>query len=138
MSNDYSQQILEDLRLLGFTKQSKLDLSATGTMANVEKGADALVKSVRAKVGKDSDARLKREILQVATREDGLRLYSFKYLWDEAVHVGVMAQDLLRNEVWRPAVCRANGYYTVNYGLLGLRMTTLNEWEARGLHAVRA
>ena len=106
-------------------------------------GTDALERSVRAKVGKQdtgtvSDARLKRDIHHVATREDGLRLYAFKYLWDEAVHVGVMAQDLLRKDAWRSSVSSESGYYTVNYGLLGLRMTTLDEWEAKGLAALKA
>lgn len=44
-----------------------------------------------------SDRRLKRDIRHVATRSDGLRLYAFKYLWDDTTYVGVMAQDLLRN-----------------------------------------
>ncbi len=141
MSNADSRKILEDLKLLGFAKQSKLGPSATSTMANVEKDAEALERSVRAKVGKDtdviSDARLKRDIHHLATREDGLRVYSFKYLWDEAVHVGVMAQDLLRNKAWQSSVSHENGYYTVNYERLGLRTTTLDEWEAKGLSALR-
>lgn len=143
MSNAFSRQILEDLELLGFAKQSTLSPPATNATANSEDGADALERRVRAKVGKPgdpepSDARLKRDIHHVATREDGLRVYAFKYLWDDAVRVGVMAQDLLRNEAWRPCVSDANGYYAVDYGRLGLRMTTLDEWEAKGLNALKA
>ena len=85
-----------------------------------------------------SDARLKRDIEHVATREDGLRVYAFRYLWDDAVHVGVMAQDLLRNEAWQPSVSSENGYYAVDYGRLGLRMTTLDEWNAKGMNALEA
>ena len=55
-----------------------------------------------------SDARLKRNITQIATRY-GLQIYSFRYLWDGEVRVGVMAQDLLRNEAWDPAVVTKEG-----------------------------
>ena len=81
-----------------------------------------------------SDARLKRDITQIATRDDGLPIYSFRYLWDDEVHVGVMAQDLLRNEAWAPAVvAKEGGKLFVNYAWLGLRMTTLDEWQTRGM-----
>jgi hypothetical protein len=77
---------------------------------------------------------LKRDIRHVATRRDGLRLYAFKYLWGDETYVGVMAQDLLRNETWRAAVSTmANGYYAVHYGKLGLRMTTLKAWQGGSL-----
>ena len=89
-----------------------------------------------AKVGDlelDLDARLKRDITQIATRDDGLPIYSFRYLWDDEVHVGVMAQDLLLNEAWAPAVvAKEGGKMVVNYARLGLRMTTLDEWQTKG------
>ena len=134
MPNAHTRQTLEDLKLLGFSKQSQL--------ANLEDDTEALERSVKAKVGKPqpqpSDLRLKRDIEHVATREDGLRVYSFKYLWDDVVRVGVMAQDLLRNEAWRPSVSSQNGYYAVDYGRLGLRMATRDEWDAKGLRAIEA
>ncbi|HUW73525.1 MAG TPA: hypothetical protein VMW05_05770 [Methyloceanibacter sp.] len=44
----------------------------------------------------------------------------------------VMAQDLLRSEEWRSAVVTmANGYYGVDYGKLGLPMTTIEAWRFR-------
>ena len=92
-----------------------------------------------AKVGLEppSDVRLKRDIDHLATRCDGLPIYAFKYLWDDEVHVGVMAQDLLRNELWRPAVLtKGSCYFAVDYRRLGLRMTTLDEWLAKGMAAV--
>ena len=80
---------------------------------------------------------MKRDIDHLATRSDGLRIYAFKYLWDDKVHVGVMAQDLLRNEAWAPAVVRKEGgALFVNYARLGLRMATLNEWQAKGMAAL--
>ena len=87
--------------------------------------------------GASSDVRLKWDIEPLATRWDGLPIYAFKYLWDYEVHVGVMAQDLLRNELWRPAVfTKANGYFAVDYRRLGLRMTTLDEWRTKGMAAL--
>ena len=80
---------------------------------------------------------MKRDITQIATRDDGLPIYSFRYLWDDEIHVGVMAQDLLRNEAWASAVVtKDGGNLFVDYARLGLRMTTLDEWQAKGMAAL--
>jgi hypothetical protein len=100
---------------------------------------DTMAARLGAKVGVEvhSDVRLKRDIEHLATRSDGLPIYAFKYLWDDEVHVGVMAQDLLRNEAWAQAVVRKEGgALFVNYARLGLRMTTLDEWQAKGMDAL--
>jgi hypothetical protein len=79
-----------------------------------------------------SDARLKRDVQQVAIFQDGLKLYSFKYYDGDTTYVGLMAQDLLNsgNEKFQHAVSRApNGYLAVNYAELGFRMMTLDEWK---------
>ena len=48
-----------------------------------------------------------------------------------------MAQDLLRNEAWAPAVVtKEGGDLLVDYARLGLRMTTLDEWQAKGIAAL--
>jgi len=87
----------------------------------------------------DSDMRLKRDIRYLETLDNGIRLYAFRYLWDEAVHVGVMAQDLLKNPRYRFAVIPSqNGYYRVDYGRLGLRMVSMAEWREKGVAAVLA
>ena len=83
--------------------------------------------------------RLKRDIQYLATLENGLKVYSFKYLWDEKVRVGVMAQDLLKDPAYAHTVVRAaDGFYAVDYGALGLKMTTLAEWRKRGIASVYA
>ncbi len=85
-----------------------------------------------------SDARLKRDVTHLATMESGIRLYAFRYLWEDTLRVGVMAQDLLANPVWRDAVIlHPSGYYAVDYAALGLRMVTLEDWNRRGSLAVR-
>jgi len=76
-----------------------------------------------------SDQRLKREIVYLVTLNNGIRIYSFKYLSGDDIHVGVMAQDLLGMPEFKDAVVLGtNGYYTVNYQALGLRMISLSEW----------
>lgn len=70
-----------------------------------------------------SDARLKRDVALVGRRDDGLGIYSFKYLWSDTVHVGVIAQEvaLIHPEaVLRDAL---SGYLAVDYGRLGLPLT---------------
>jgi hypothetical protein len=66
-----------------------------------------------------SDMRLKRDIERVGETEGGLGLYSFRYLWNDEIHVGVMAQEVIRV---RPdaVVVGADGYYRVDYGKLEL------------------
>jgi outer membrane immunogenic protein len=78
-----------------------------------------------------SDARLKRDITLVGRRDDGLGLYSYRYLWSDPVYVGVMAQEVA---LIRPdAVVRAglDNYLRVDYSRLGLKLMTLPEWDAR-------
>lgn len=84
-----------------------------------------------------SDRRLKRDITLLTTLENGMNIYSFRYLWSDEVYVGVMAQDLLAHREWRAAVIRQpTGFYAVNYARLGLQMATLEEWDRRGIAAV--
>lgn len=88
-------------------------------------------------VAEASDIRLKRDIHLLATLDDGMKIYSFRYLWSDTTYVGVMAQGLLENPAWRDAVVsHANGFYAVNYAMLGLRMATLDEWNKTGIAAV--
>jgi opacity protein-like surface antigen len=79
-----------------------------------------------------SDRRLKRDIVQVARRADGLALYRYRYLWSDEVYVGVMAQEVA--EICPEAVvCGSDGYFRVNYERLGLRLMTWDEWKGTEL-----
>lgn len=85
-----------------------------------------------------SDRRLKRDIHHLATLKNGIKIYSFKYLKTDKVYVGVMAQDLLKNPLWIKAVIQqTNGFYSVNYAMLGLKMTTFAEWKSNGLVSIK-
>lgn len=84
-----------------------------------------------------SDRRLKRDIKPLAELNDGTKLYSFKYLWSETDHVGVMAQDLLNDPQQAKAVSKQpNGFYVVDYRQLGLQMVTLETWADAGIDSV--
>ncbi len=70
----------------------------------------------------ESDVRLKTDIEQVGTTVYGLPLYHFRYKTGPERFEGVMAQDVL--EVIPNAVVKGeDGFYRVNYGQLGIRMT---------------
>ena len=69
-----------------------------------------------------SDVRLKTDIEQVGMTVYGLPLYHFRYKTGPERFEGVMAQDVL--EVMPDAVVTGDdGFYRVNYGRLGIRMT---------------
>ena len=61
---------------------------------------------------------------------NGLTLYRFRYRWSEVEMVGVMAQEVLK-VVPEAVITAADGFYRVNYGLLGLRFMTYAEWRDR-------
>jgi hypothetical protein len=76
-----------------------------------------------------SDARLKRDIIPVGHRENGLQLYRYRYAWSDTLYVGVMAQEV--SEAAPNAVLRgADGYLRVDYGRLGLRLQRWEDWLA--------
>lgn len=86
--------------------------------------------TVTVRVPTVSDARLKRDIVAVGELPDGLHLYRYRYLWSSRLYVGVMAQEVLA--VAPDAVVRGNdGYLRVDYGRLGLRLTTWDRWIGR-------
>jgi hypothetical protein len=71
----------------------------------------------------DSDVRLKTDIDVVGTTVHALPLYRFRYRnRPEQRYEGVMAQDVLK--VMPDAVIMGDdGYYRVDYGKLGIKMT---------------
>ncbi|MCU1273067.1 MAG: hypothetical protein JWO48_498, partial [Bryobacterales bacterium] len=74
-----------------------------------------------------SDTRLKRDIALMGRRQDGLGIYSYRYLWSDAVYVGVIAQEVAL--VYPNAVVRdpLNGYLGVDYARLGLHLMRVAE-----------
>ena len=66
-----------------------------------------------------SDRRLKTDVVLLAALPNGLRVYSYRYVWGGPRRIGVMAQDVL---LWRPdAVVRGPlGFLRVDYRRLDL------------------
>ena len=81
--------------------------------------------------GPPSDRRLKHHITHISTTPDGIKLYSFKYLWSNQIYIGVMAQDLLGTEHEHAVIITKSGYYAVNYNALGIEMMTYEQWQAK-------
>lgn len=68
-----------------------------------------------------SDQRLKRDIKPLMVTDNGIKIYSYRYLGDNRLFSGAMAQDLLDDPKFSEAVSQDdNGFYEVDYGKLGL------------------
>jgi hypothetical protein len=81
-----------------------------------------------------SDIRLKRDIGEVGRLSNGLGLYRYRYVWSDETYVGVMAQEV--EKIDPDAVVRgADGFLRVDYGRLGLRLMTFDEWASRAAGA---
>lgn len=84
-------------------------------------------------VGGPSDARLKKDAKLVDTLDNGVNLYAFRYIGDDQVFVGVMAQEILAMPEYASAVTTsANGYYSVNYSEIGLVTTDIDAMNVAG------
>ncbi len=84
-----------------------------------------------------SDIRLKKDIANVGKATHGLKLYSFRYIGGDETFVGVMAQDVLDVKP-EAVVTRADGFYTVDYDALGLKMISIDKWRATSVfHGTR-
>lgn len=64
-----------------------------------------------------SDRRLKRDIVKLGVRPDGLGVYLFRYLWSPIRHVGVMAQEVLKVKP-QAVIEHPSGFLMVDYGVL--------------------
>lgn len=61
-----------------------------------------------------SDRRVKRDIKRIGTADNGLPIYSYRYVWGGPTQIGVMAQDVER--VNPAAVAEFGGIKAVDYG----------------------
>jgi Chaperone of endosialidase len=117
---------------------------AACTVAGAEVDDEATVKA-RAKIGTGpaagiaSDRRVKTDIKDLGRLENGLKVYSFRFLWEDTVRVGVIAQDLLEKPETKKAVLTlANGLLGVDYAALNMRMATQQQWLQHGASAMKA
>lgn len=66
-----------------------------------------------------SDRRLKKDIIQIGTHPLGFGLYLFRYLWDEVLRFGVMA-DEVEKVIPDAVVTTPSGFKAVNYSMVGI------------------
>ena len=86
-----------------------------------------------------SDRRIKNDIKELGRLVNGIKIYSFKYIWEDKVRVGVIAQDLLERPDTKDAVLTlANGLLGVDYTAIGLRMATEQQWLESGIVSVKS
>lgn len=65
-----------------------------------------------------SDRRIKRDIVKLYERPDGLGVYLYRYLWSPMRYIGVMAQEVLKVKPEAVAVHPA-GFLMVDYSQIG-------------------
>jgi hypothetical protein len=67
-------------------------------------------------MGLFSDRRLKQNIKRVGIMDNGLPLYSYRYVWGGPIHIGVMADEV--KKIKPHAVFNVDGFDAVDYGAL--------------------
>lgn len=91
------------------------------------------------KAGLAADRRIATDVVPVGQLENGLIAYSFKFIWEDRVRVGVFADELLERADTKAAVLTLpNGLLGVDYAQLGLRMATQEQWQQSGVAALKA
>jgi len=81
-----------------------------------------------------ADVRLKRDVRQMASLDNGIKLYCYRDRWNPTIFVGVLAQEVA--QVLPEAVSKdADGYLLVDYRRLGLQLRTYRDWLEKG-HSV--
>lgn len=129
------QQSIENARgaATGVARPGFVEMRREYMNSNIAGGAAAAAAAMAGGPGNpvnpNSDRRLKRNIKPIATFKD-IQLYRFQYLWSDQVYVGVMAQDLLETHP-EAIITHPDGFYRVDYRVLGTRMYTLEEWQSK-------
>lgn len=84
-----------------------------------------------------SDARLKTDIVEVGRTTNKLPVYTFRYLGGTERFSGVLAQDVLdRPDLAHAAYQGSDGYYRVDYGILGLTLKNAGKMLMAGENAI--
>jgi hypothetical protein len=119
----------------GFYGPAADQIAAVWTLSD---GANSAIGTVSANKAAPSDRRLKRDVVPLGRTAGGIELYSFRYLGDERLFIGVMAQDLVADPRFAAAVVLGEGgFWWVDYGLLGLDPPDLEEMVDAGRGATR-
>ena len=122
LNNGYFNNFMQQLAgLSGLGLQAGGLVSNTGQKSTSTGGGPSTLGSIASTVGSIasifSDRKTKRDIVHLTDMEDGLGVYSFKYIWDDEPRIGVMADEVEAIRPWAlgPVV---GGFQTVNYAAL--------------------
>jgi hypothetical protein len=119
---NFQKQMLAE-QALGQAKTDWYTQRDTNRKALVQTGASVAGTAASA-AAQASDIRLKQDIV-FSREENGHKIYEFSYKSEPNVrYSGVMAQEVL--QINPSAVFEENGYYKVNYDMLGITMKKLN------------
>ena len=92
--------------------------STTGSSSSINGQGIGAIGSLLGGAAKMSDRRVKENIKHIRD-VDGIRVYSFNYVWDKTPTQGAMAQDLLEDARYADAVSvHDSGFYQVDYAKL--------------------
>lgn len=92
--------------------------STTGSNSSINGQGIGAIGSLLGGAAKMSDRRVKENIKHIRD-VDGIRVYSFNYVWDKTPTQGAMAQDLLEDARYADAVSvHDSGFYQVDYAKL--------------------
>ena len=92
-------------------------MAPAGTFGGLLGGAGAgAIAPLAATLGSFSDRRLKTNIKQIGTADNGLNVYSYNYVWGGPTQLGYMADEV--EKLVPEAVGESHGYKTVNYGMI--------------------
>lgn len=120
-TQNFQKQMLAE-QALGQAKTDWYAQRDANRRALVQAGGE--VAGVAAKAIATSDIRLKENIV-FSHEENGHKIYEFNYKSDPKTrYSGVMAQEVIN--INPSAVIEENGYYKVNYDMLGVTMKKLN------------
>jgi hypothetical protein len=79
-----------------------------------------------------SSVTVKRNISLLKKLDNGLNLYRFRYLWNDTVYVGLMAEEV--ESLYPDAVVKGpEGYLGVIYESLGMQLMTWDDWTRKML-----
>lgn len=125
LTADFTKWQSEDMR--DWTRLGLLQSAAAGSAGNYGTNTQTATQPFNAMQGigalgslfTKSDARLKTHIKPIGVK-NGHVIYEWQYAGTKARFRGVMAQDVI--DITPSAIIVQNGYYAVNYGMLGLEM----------------
>jgi len=111
---EFNHELAHPIKLVGIAAELFIDV-----IQATDSGVSAI-----------SDLRLKEDIFPLERLGNDLGLYRFRYKWSKQQYVGVMAQEVAETNP-EAVVSGSDGYLRVDYGRLGLRMMTWDEWVAK-------